>query len=133
MYMKDLKPVLECTIAGRELPFTFDTGASSSDLSVRYYNLFRGKSTGWKKSTDHVSGAGGVVARTIYVQPKLTLGIGDQAVTLNDVSMSPALTGAPNDELYGNLGQDIVAKFDSFTLDFIKMTFSLGKPLAVAR
>jgi predicted aspartyl protease len=133
MYMKDLKPVLECTIAGRELPFTFDTGASSSDLSVRYYNLFRGKSTGWKQSTDHVSGAGGVVARTIYVQPKLKLGIGDKAVTLNDVSMSPALTGAPNDELYGNLGQDIVAKFDSFTLDFVKMTFSLGEPLGVAR
>jgi hypothetical protein len=53
-------------------------------------------------------------------------------VTLNGVTVSPATTGAPNDELYGNLGQDVVAKFDSFTLDFVKMTFSLGEPLSGA-
>jgi hypothetical protein len=40
--------------------------------------------------------------------------------------MTPAPTGAPNDDLSGNRGQDVVAKFDSFTLDFVKMTFSLG-------
>jgi hypothetical protein len=34
------------------------------------------------------------------------------------------------DELYGNLGQDVVAKFESFTLDFSTMTFSLGQPLS---
>jgi len=48
------------------------------------------------------------------------------------VTVSPSLTGAPNDELYGNLGQDVVAKFDSFTLDFVNMTFSLGEPLSGA-
>jgi hypothetical protein len=63
-------------------------------------------SSGWKRSTDKLSGAG--------------------------VTVSPSLTGAPNDELYGNLGQDVVAKFDSFTLDFVKMTFSLGEPLSGA-
>jgi predicted aspartyl protease len=132
MYMKELKPVVECAVGGKNLPFTFDTGASSSDLSVRYYKRFQSKTSGWKRSTDKVSGAGGVVSRTIYVQPKLILGIGDKSVTLNDVTISPSTTGAPNDELYGNLGQDVVAKFDSFTLDFVKMTFSLGEPLSGA-
>jgi hypothetical protein len=33
------------------------------------------------------------------------------------------------DELYGNLGQDLVSGFESFTLDFSKVTFSLGAPL----
>jgi hypothetical protein len=33
------------------------------------------------------------------------------------------------DELYCNLGQDFVAGFESFTLDFTKMTFSLGTAL----
>jgi Aspartyl protease len=130
MYMQDLKPVVECVVAGKSLPFTFDTGASSSDLSVRYYKLFRGSSSGWRQSTDHVSGAGGVVARKIYVQPTLSLGVGDKTVTLKNVSISASLTGAPNDELYGNLGQDIVAGYAGFTLDFTKMTFSLGEPLA---
>ena len=132
MYLKDLKPVVACAVGGKSLPFTFDTGASSTDLSVRYYSLFRGKSLGWKQSTDNVSGAGGVVSRKIVVQPRFSLGIGDKTVILNNVSISPARTGAPNDELFGNLGQDVVAKFDSFTLDFVKMTFSLGDPLSAA-
>lgn len=37
--------------------------------------------------------------------------------------------GSDKDELYGNLGQDFVAGFESFTLDFSKMIFSLGPPL----
>ncbi len=42
----------------------------------------------------------------------------------------PTRMGAGIDELYGNLGQDVVAGFESFTLDFNNMTFSLGAPLA---
>jgi len=30
------------------------------------------------------------------------------------------------DVLFGNIGQDLVAGFDSFTLDFVSMTFGLG-------
>jgi hypothetical protein len=41
--------------------------------------------------------------------------------------------GSDIDELYGNLGQDMVSGFDSFTLDFSKMTFSLGAPLPTKR
>jgi hypothetical protein len=37
------------------------------------------------------------------------------------------------DELYGNLGQDLVAGFESFTLDFSRMTFSLGPRLAARK
>ena len=33
------------------------------------------------------------------------------------------------DVLFGNIGQDFVANFESFTLDFVNMTFSLGFPL----
>ena len=35
-----------------------------------------------------------------------------------------------HEDLYGNLGQDVVANFESFTLDFSTMTFSLGDPQA---
>jgi hypothetical protein len=31
------------------------------------------------------------------------------------------------DLLFGNLGQDFVDGFESFTLDFANMTFSLGR------
>jgi len=70
------------------------------------------------------------VKRKIYIQPQVKLGIGDKTVTLEKVSILTSGTGTGNENLYGNLGQDVVANFESFTLDFSTMTFSLGKLLA---
>ena len=130
MYMRRLTPVIECGVKGNGLPFTFDTGASGTDLSVRYYEQFRGEAGSWKKRERQSSGAGGTVKRKVYVQPKLVLTVGDKTATLKNVSIFPARMNSGIDELYGNLGQDLVAGFESFTLDFSKMTFSLGFPLA---
>jgi hypothetical protein len=52
-----------------------------------------------------------------YLQPRLDLNMGDKTVTLENVSIFPTRVGSDLDELYGNLGQDVVAKFDSLTLD----------------
>jgi hypothetical protein len=48
MYMRGLTPAIECEVEGRPLLFTLDTGASSTDLSVRYYELFRAQAGSWK-------------------------------------------------------------------------------------
>src|SRR5580692_9604869 len=130
MYMNQLMPIIECKVEGTDLPFGFDTGASGTDLLVRYYQRFHSESNAWKKSTTKEAGAGGVVKRRIYIQPQVKLGIGDKTVTLEKVSILTSGTGTGNENLYGNLGQDVVANFESFTLDFSTMTFSLGKLLA---
>ena len=129
MYMKLLTPVIECGVEDKELPFTFDTGASGSSLSFRYYQQFRAEAGSWKKGESR-SGAGGIVRRRIYLQPKLDLSVGARTATLENVSIFLEKLGSDLDELYGNLGQDMVARFESFTLDFSRMTFSLGPPLA---
>jgi hypothetical protein len=51
MYMRGLGPVIECDVEGRPLLFTFDSGASSTDLSVRYYELFRAQAGSWRRRT----------------------------------------------------------------------------------
>jgi hypothetical protein len=56
--------------------------------------------------------------------------VGDKIVTLQNVSIFPTRLNAGIDVLFGNLGQDFVAGFDRFTLDFVNMTFSLGSPVA---
>ncbi len=129
MYMKLLTPVIECGVEGKELPFSFDTGASSTELSYRYYERFRAQAGSWKKADSKSAGAGGMVSRKIYTQPKLDLVVGNKTAVLRQVSIFPMKMGAGIDELYGNVGQDLVAGFQSFTLDFSKMTFSLGAPL----
>jgi hypothetical protein len=130
MYMNQLTPIIECKVEGSDLPFSFDTGASSTDLLVRYYQQFHSASKGWKRSKTMSAGAGGVVKRKIYIQPQVKIGIGDKTVTLEKVPIYTSGTGTDtNEQLYGNLGQDVVADFESFTLDFSTMTFSLGNLL----
>lgn len=130
MYMKLLAPVIECGVDGKNLPFSFDTGAAGTNLSMRYFERFQTDIAQWKKAQSKSFGAGGEVTRKIYLQPRLQLVVGDKTATLERVPIFSEPMGTDLDELYGNLGQDLVAGFDSFTLDFSKMTFSLGAPLS---
>jgi predicted aspartyl protease len=128
MYMRGLTPAIECEVEGRPLLFTLDTGASSTDLSVRYYELFRGKDSSWKRQIGESVGAGGSIQQDIYIQPRVVMTVGTSTVTLSDVSILPVRMNAGIDVLFGNLGQDFVDAFESFSLNFSTMTFSSGAP-----
>ncbi len=130
MYMKALAPIIFCKVAGQDLPFSFDTGAFSTDLLLAYYERFKAQAPKWKRVDSLSSGAGGVVKQKVYVQETVTFQAGDRSVVLHHVTIHSTGTGSDNDDLYGNLGEDFVAGFDSFTLDFTAMRLSLGRPLA---
>ena len=51
--------------------------------------------------------------------------IGEASVVLRNIQIVPARTNSGLDVLFGNLGQDFVDGFKSFTLDFVEMTFSV--------
>jgi predicted aspartyl protease len=125
MFMRGLTPAIECEVAGERLPFTLDTGASSSDFSVRYYERFGKSATDWIRRSIQSGGAGGTVSQDVLIQPAVEMRIGDVRVVLRDVSIAPARRHAGLDVLFGNLGQDFVVGFKNFTLDFVKMTFSV--------
>lgn len=128
MYMRGLTPAIEGEVAGRPLLFTLDTGASSTDLSVRYYELFRAQAGSWKSRNVESAGAGGSVRRDIHIQPTLVMAVGRSTVVLKDVSILPMRVNAGMDVLFGNLGQDFFANFESFSLNFPAMTFRPGAP-----
>jgi predicted aspartyl protease len=128
MYMRGLTPAIECQVEGRPLLFTLDTGASSTDLSVRYYELFRANAGSWKTHVVESAGAGGSSKHDVYIQPRLVIDVGTSTVTLADVSIFPIRMNAGIDVLFGNLAQDFVNAFESFTLNFATMTFSSGAP-----
>jgi predicted aspartyl protease len=130
MFMRGLTPAIECDVDGERLLFTFDTGASSTSFSVRYHDLFQGRQRDWRTETVESGGAGGSAKRTMFIEPAVTLGVSGKTVTLQNVSIFSTRMNAGIDVLFGNLGQDFVASFDRFTLDFVNMTFSLGSPLS---
>jgi len=128
MYMRGLTPAIECEVEGRPLLFTLDTGASSTDLSVRYYELFRAQAGSWKTQIAESAGAGGSIQRDTYIQPRVVMKVGTSTVTLNDLSILPVRMNAGIDVLFGNLGHDFLDGFESFSLNFSTMTFSSGAP-----
>jgi hypothetical protein len=128
MYMDDLSPVIECSVGGQSLPFYLDTGASGTNLFPAYYKRFHSKAKDWKDEQTHIFGAGGIVPRRVSVQPELDLGVGEKTAVLKNVKIYSSANDAPADYIYGNLGQDLFAGFDSFSLDFDAMRFRLGKP-----
>jgi predicted aspartyl protease len=128
MYMRGLTPAIECDVEGRPLLFTLDTGASSTDLSVRYYELFRAQAESWKTQRVEAAGAGGSVNRDVYIQPRLAMKSGANMVTLKDVSILPVRINGGIDILFGNLGQDFFEAFETFSLNFSTMRFIPGAP-----
>lgn len=132
MFMDGLSPMIECGVNGRNLLFDLDTGASGSMLSVRYFRDFRAQSGSWKKAKNEGSGAGGVKVTEVYLVPELELKVGDRTATLHRIPIFTSAVGTNLDDVYGNLGQDMLAGFESFTLDFAHMRFGLGKPVPPA-
>jgi predicted aspartyl protease len=127
MYMQQLDPLLQVRISGRELLMFFDTGASSTTFSSRYYLAFRDHFTSQTKIRHRMGGAGGVKSFTAYQEPKVEIRIGDQTATLKDVPVLMEARGTDHDLLYGSLGRDVTQSFKSFTLDFRAMRFRLEK------
>src|ERR1700739_3951807 len=82
MYMRFLTPVIECGADGKNLPFSFDNGASGTFLSIRYFEQFRSQAKGWEKGENAKAGGGGVVRRKIYLQPRVDLTVGKKGATI---------------------------------------------------
>ena len=132
MFMDGLTPMIDCGAGGKILLFDLDTGANSSVFTVGYFKKFHAQSASWKKGEYKGGGAGGITVRKVYMVPTLELKVGDKIATLHSIPVFRSVIGTDLDDAYGNLGQDMLAGFESFTLDFAHMRFSLGKPVAAA-
>jgi hypothetical protein len=86
------------------------------------------RESAWRTQIVESAGAGGSSKHDVYIQPRLVMEMGMSTVTLKDVSIFPIRMNAAIDVLFGNLGQDFVDGFESFSLNFSTMTFSPGAP-----
>lgn len=117
-----LDPVVSGVVEGDTLCFKFDSGAGTTDLNDIYFNkhkkyiLEHGK-----EKTTREGGAGGYVTRKTYSLDSFQLFIGTKAVTLTKVPVHIDPGSESASKFYGNLGQDLVSKFNEMTLNFESM------------
>jgi predicted aspartyl protease len=127
MYMQQLNPLVECRVNGHPMLLFFDTGASSTALTARYYNDYRQEFTNVTQSRRGVAGAGGLRYVPTYLLPNVKIAIAGETAILKTVSVNPEPIGSDFDLLYGTLGRDLTGMFKSFTFDFRSMRFRLNK------
>lgn len=128
LFMHELTPLLECSRGGRKMLFSFDTGANESVFSVRYYRDFPAAFRSLKLRPYGMSGAGGLKMLRAFHLANVALTVGRAQVRLHNVPVLPSPTDTDLDQVYGNLGRDLVENVSSFTLDFTHMRFALGAP-----
>lgn len=127
--LKLLNPVAQVVVQQQTLPFTLDTGASSTTLSVRFYQQFQSEQTTWTHLDKKYVEAGGMTTSKAYLVPSLPLTLGGRTIVLKHLPVFPSAQGADIDALFGNMGEDLLQSVASFTLDFPHMRFVLGEPL----
>ena len=113
-----LNPVIALKTGNDTLAFNFDSGATTSDFYLAYFNRYKAailkNST---KKTLHFGGAGGVQKKTVYILPKVDLAVGGKTVTVDSISVLDAKI-TPDEKLYGNIGQDFTNKFNEVIYNF---------------
>lgn len=129
LYVEELTPLLEATVADSEVLFGLDTGSSSGSFSETYLRRFPEQFASLKPEKYATAGAGGDVRfLTAYYLPQIDLQFGTARATLRNVPvLTTALGVDPLDQVCGNLGQSLLSQFSSFTIDFSRMRFSVGE------
>ena len=129
LYVEELTPLLEATVADSELLFGLDTGSSSGNFSETYLRRFPEQFTSLKPQKYATAGAGGDVRFLMaYYLPQIELRFGTARATLANVPVLASDLGVdPLDQVCGNLGQSLLSQFGSFTIDFSRMQFSVSE------
>jgi predicted aspartyl protease len=119
MYIETLYPVVQMQSGVDSLLLMMDTGAKSSDLSVRYYN--KHKEVVEKEGTLHHEkrgSAGGVEETTVYRLKNFPYTIGSKSGVLPEISVNTIDFGGHYD---GVLGQDLLTQYNKIILNFQHM------------
>lgn len=112
------------------LPFLFDSGNTTTNLSALYFDTYKNDILGkCKKVNVTTGGAGGFESTEAYILDSLDLSVGDSQYTLHSSRVYPVdLSGYDRKFLFGNFGQDYINKFSEMKINFASMNIQfLGR------
>jgi hypothetical protein len=118
-------PLIVADFGPKEQLFTIDTGAMGTILSAEFYKANRDSFNFPESVSLELSGAGGMLAVPAYQVSGLVATFGGSCATIKDVSILLDVIRRP-DEFYGDIGENALSSFSSFTLDFSTMHFSVN-------
>lgn len=134
LYQEELMPLLDASFEGKHLLFEFDTGASNTQFTAKFLDRFTRQFTSPKQIQRATSGAGGVRVVPAYELPTVALEIGSAKAELHNTAALREDIGTDLlDAVYGIVGEDLLGEFQTITIDFRRMKFSVGETVHNSR
>ena len=115
-------------IAGHDTALHLDTGAATSELSTVFVQENPSILTGLKQSSERIGSAGGATTHMIAHYADAPITIAKRSITLPDLAIESTGSLDVTDTTLGTLGQDILSRFSSYTIDLKAMRFSVEAP-----
>ena len=107
------------------LALHLDTGASASALSPEFAREHAGIVAGLRQTDQHVAGAGGISAIKAAHWRNVPVTLGGIPTTLPDLGIVLQGPAGATDWTLGTIGQDLLGRFRSYTIDFREMRFAV--------
>jgi predicted aspartyl protease len=123
---------VDVALGGRPVALLLDTGANRTSLTARYATANRAAVAALATRNAHTAGAGGARVQPVANWTDAPVSVGGQQLVLPVISITLPAEGTATPQLNGVLGQDVLRRFESYTLDFARMRLSLGAPVATA-
>lgn len=120
-------PLLLVSYRHREFPCRLDTGSGRSVFYAPFLQAFGNDFAAARRRFMRVEDATGMHTRAAYGVSALDISLAGRMLRLADATVLKApLRGVANPDLYCNIGRDILGRFSSYTVDFRRMTLTLG-------
>ncbi len=121
MRLNGLSPHVYLYNGSDTLEYAFDTGAKKTHFTKKYYEKYKS----WLGQNAHpdsvtTASAGGSKSHASYVIDTCDLLIGDQKASFESIHVHTGFN-VTFEDVYGNLGQDLIKQFDKMTLNFDDM------------
>jgi predicted aspartyl protease len=117
----DMTPLLHVDYRGTNIAFTFDTGAERTDLDASFAREFPAVIASGKKKDRNSIGLGGTIDVQALELPTWEITLGSNTVSMDGISVLLGKTNDYSDWAAGNLGIDVLKRFEPFAIDFSNM------------
>lgn len=107
---------------GKELTFMLDTGAERSILYLPFLRDFEGEvKARYGMRDEKFTGVGGTEEVPAYIVKDFAVSFAGRGVRLPEVRLLTRVLTENGRYYYGNVGQDLIKRFRTMTLDFVSM------------
>jgi hypothetical protein len=120
LFFEMLHPILLLNYNGVTKPYNFDTGAKESILSKTFFETYKNTKLfkNIKPIEAEVASAGGIRKYRQLVIPTINFLLSNDTITVKNIRVDKSNFHINGNEIYGNIGQDILKKYSKVILSF---------------